>query len=258
MLSEPFPRLSVVGAGIGDPDLLTLKGLKALQSAQVVLYDALSNASLLDYAPAGALRMFVGKRRGFKACSQDEINQRIVDLAQQYGHVVRLKGGDPFVFGRGYEEMEYARSYGIPAEYVPGISSAIAVAGLAGIPVTYRQLSRSFWVITATTADGSLAPDLYPAARSEATVVVLMGLAKLPDIVDIFRQAGKSDLPVAVLQNGSLPQARQVFGTVGNILERLENKGLGSPAVIVLGEVVGLSSWDVQAALAEIEAPSAP
>jgi len=137
--------------------------------------------------------------------------------------------------------MEYAQSYGIQATYIPGISSSIAVAGLAGIPVTYRNLSRSFWVITATTSDGSLSPDIQVAAGSDATIVVLMGLAKLPEIVEIFRQAGRGDLPVAVLQNGSLPSAKNVFGTVENIVQHIEKETLGSPAVIVLGEVVGLS-----------------
>ena len=257
MSSERIPRLSVVGAGPGDPDLLTLKGLKALQSAGAVLYDALTNEALLQHAPPAAVRIFVGKRRGFKAFTQDAINALIVDLARQHGHVVRLKGGDPFVFGRGYEEMEYAQSYGVPAEYIPGISSSIAVAGLAGIPVTYRNLSRSFWVVTATTSDGSLSPDIQAAAQTDATVVVLMGLAKLAEIADIFSQAGKADLPVAVLQNGSLPSCKQAFGTVNNIVQQVEKESLGSPAVIVLGEVVGLKTWDLAAALATAPEPLA-
>jgi len=243
MLSDPTPRLSVVGAGIGDHELLTLKGLKTLQSAGAVLYDALTNEALLEHAPATAVRVFVGKRRGFKTYTQEEINDLIVSLARQHGHVVRLKGGDPFVFGRGYEEMEYAQSYGIPAEYIPGISSSIAVAGLAGIPVTYRNLSRSFWVITGTTADGSLSPDIHVAASSDATVVVLMGVAKLPEIAAVFHAAGKGDLPVAVLQNGSLPSAKNVFGTVDTIVQQVDKENLGSPAVIVLGEVVGLKTY---------------
>lgn len=242
MLSDPTPRLSVVGAGPGDPELLTLKGLRALQSAGAVLYDALVSEELLEFAPPSAVRIFVGKRRNFKKFTQDEINALIVEMAHAHGHVVRLKGGDPFVFGRGFEEMEYAEALGIPATYIPGISSSIAVPGLAGIPVTYRNLSRSFWVITATTSDGSLSPDIHTAAQSGATVVVLMGLAKLPEIAEIFRQAGKGDLPAAVLQNGSLPSAKNVFGTVDNIVQNLEKEKLGSPAVIVLGEVVNGST----------------
>ena len=130
------PRLTVVGAGIGDPDLITLKAIKALQSADAVLYDALVNEALLDYAAPGAAKVYVGKRKGAKAFTQEEINERIVAYAHCCGHVVRLKGGDPFVFGRGLEEMQYAQSQGIPAGYIPGVSSAIAGAGAAGIAVT--------------------------------------------------------------------------------------------------------------------------
>ena len=251
MLSDPTPRLSVVGAGPGDPELITLKGLRALQSAGAVLYDALVSEALLEYTPDTAVRIFVGKRRNFKKFTQDEINALIVEMAREHGHVVRLKGGDPFVFGRGYEEMEYAQSYGIPATYIPGISSSIAVPGLAGIPVTYRNLSRGFWVVTATTSDGSLSPDISVAAQSDATIVVLMGLAKLAEIVGIFRQAGKGNLPAAVLQNGSLPSAKNVFGTVEDIVQNVEKEEIKSPSVIVLGEVVGLKSWDISAVLAE-------
>lgn len=232
-------KLTIIGAGPGDPELLTIKGLKALQSADVVLYDALVNPVLLEHAPQ-ATHLFVGKRRGYKSYKQQEINELIVEFAQVHRHVVRLKGGDPFVFGRGYEEIEYAQAHGIDTEYIPGISSSIGVPGLANIPVTHRNLSRSFWVVTATASDGFLAPDIHLAAQSDATVVVLMGLSKLPEITEIFQKNGKSELPVAVLQEGSLPTAKNVFGTVENIAELTESEGISSPAVIVLGEVVGL------------------
>lgn len=254
MSSELTPRLTLVGAGIGDPELLTIKGLRALQTAGAVLYDALVSEELLAFAPLEAPLIFVGKRRGHPSHTQSGINALIVETARTHGHVVRLKGGDPFVFGRGYEEMEYAQAHGIPAEYVPGVSSAIAVAGLAGIPVTYRDLSRSFWVVTATTSDGSLAPDIRQAAASDATVVVLMGLAKLPEIAAEFVRAGKENLPVAVLQSGSLPTARAVFGTVKNIVQKVGQENVASPAVIVLGEVVGLKSFDLDRILADLVA----
>jgi uroporphyrin-III C-methyltransferase len=233
-------KLTIIGAGPGDPELLTIKGLRALQTADVVLYDALVNPILLEHAPT-ALQLYVGKRRGHKSYSQSEINNMIVELAQTHGQVVRLKGGDPFVFGRGYEEMEFAQAHGIDCEYIPGISSSIGVPGLAGIPVTHRNLSRSFWVVTATASDGSLSPDIHLAAQSDATVVVLMGLNKLVEIVEVFQANGKSELPVAVLQDGSLPTARSVFGTVHSIVQQVDNEQLGSPALIVLGEVVGLN-----------------
>lgn len=232
------PRLTVVGAGIGDPDHITIKAIKALQTADVVLYDALVNETLLDYAPALATRIFVGKRRGAKSYTQEEIHERIVAYAKCCGHVVRLKGGDPFVFGRGLEELQYAQAYGLETDYVPGISSAIAGAAAAGISVTLRGVSRSFWTITATTDTGDLNPDLQAAAHSEATVVVLMGLSKLREIGEIYTEAGKSDWPVAVIQNATWEQQKATFGTVRDILDKVTQFNIGSPAVIILGPVV--------------------
>ena len=232
------PRLTVVGAGIGDPELITLKAIKALRSADVVLYDALISEELLDHAPPSAARVYVGKRRGAKAYTQEEINERIVVYAHCCGHVVRLKGGDPFVFGRGMEEMQFAQRQGIATEYIPGVSSAIAAAGSAGIAVTLRGASRSFWTLTATTDTGELNPEIFTAAQTEATVVILMGLSKLTDIAAAFTAAGKSSLPVAVIQNASLPQQQEVFGTVANIVAQVGRFRLGSPAVIIIGEVV--------------------
>jgi len=239
VLKNIQPKLSVVGAGIGDPELITLKAVRALQNADAVLYDALVNEELLNYAPPGAARLYVGKRRGEKAFTQEEINERIVAYAHCCGHVVRLKGGDPFVFGRGLEEMRYAQSHGIPVEYIPGISSAIAGAGAAGIAVTARGASRSFWVLTATTDMGDLNPEIFTAADTDATVVILMGLTKIADIALAFKAAGKADLPVAVIQNATLPEQQEVFGTIADISEKVQESSIGSPAVIVIGEVVG-------------------
>ncbi len=247
-------KLSIVGAGPGDPELLTIRGLRALQSADAVLYDALVNPALLEHAPA-ATHLYVGKRRGYKSYKQQEINELIVTFTKTLGHVVRLKGGDPFVFGRGFEEMEFAQAHGIECEYIPGISSSIGVPGLANIPVTHRNLSRSFWVVTATMSDGSLSPDILLAAQSDATAVVLMGLNKLPEITAIFQKNGKSALPAAVLQDGSLPTARRIFGTVANVAQIAEKEGIQSPAVIVFGEVVGLAAsfeMALQTSLSEI------
>lgn len=232
------PRLTVVGAGIGDPELITLKAVRALQSAGAVLYDALVNEALLDHAPPGVPRVYVGKRKGAKAFTQEEINERIVAYAHCCGHVVRLKGGDPFVFGRGLEEMEYAQRHDIPVDYIPGISSAIAGAGVAGIAVTSRGASRGFWVITATTDTGDLNPEIHTAAGTDATLVVLMGLTKIEEITEAYRRAGKAQLPVAVIQNASLPGQREVIGTAEDIADKVRAAGLGSPAVIVIGEVV--------------------
>ena len=234
------PKLTLVGAGPGDPDLLTVKAVLALGKADIILYDALVNTKILQYAPPGVEKVFVGKRKGQHSLQQEEINQLIVDLAATYGNVVRLKGGDPFVFGRGYEEIEHARSFNIETEVIPGISSSIGVPALAGIPVTHRGLSESFWVITGTTRTGQLSHDIKLAAKSTATVVILMGVSKLHEIVEVYRSEGKEDLPVALIQNGSLPEERTAIGTVNTIEEIVTNKRIGSPAVIVAGEVVRL------------------
>ena len=234
------PRITLVGAGPGDAELITLKAIKALKTANVVLYDALVNEELLSFAPEGATRVFVGKRSGDHSYSQDAVNRLMIDYALNYGHVVRLKGGDPFVFGRGYEELDFAASYSIAAEVIPGISSSIAVPGLQGIPITHRGLSESFWVVTGTTASGAISKDLYEAAKSRATVVVLMGIKRLGEIAEIFKAEGKHRLPVAVIQNGSMENEKLVVATVDTIAEAAQDQEIDSPAIIVFGDVVGL------------------
>ncbi|MBL4676452.1 MAG: uroporphyrinogen-III C-methyltransferase [Mucilaginibacter sp.] len=234
------PRITLVGAGPGDAELITLKGIKALQTANVVLYDALVNEELLEVAPADAVKIYVGKRSGDHTFSQDNINQLMVDYALNYGHVVRLKGGDPFVFGRGHEELEFAAEYNIPTQVVPGISSSIGVPGLQGIPVTHRGLSESFWVITGTTTAGRISADLYQAAKSSATVVVLMGLHKLAEIAELFKAEGKGTLPAAVIQSGTTVDEKVAVGTVDTIAGLVAEQGIASPALIVFGEVVSL------------------
>lgn len=236
------PRITLVGAGPGDAELISLKGVRILKSADVVLYDALVNNELLDFAPEHAIKVYVGKRSGDHSYSQEAVNKLMIDYALNYGHVVRLKGGDPFVFGRGFEELEIAASYSIPAEVVPGISSSISVPALQGIPLTHRGTSESFWVITGTTSSGEISRDLYIAAKTNATVVVLMGINKLKEIAEIFGAEGKSRLPVAVIQNGSMENEKLVVATAGTIFEAAQDQKIGSPAIIVFGEVVGLHS----------------
>ena len=233
------PTVTLVGAGPGDPDLLTVKGAKALAKADVVLYDALANEELLSYAPKKALKIFVGKRKGCHAYSQDEINQLIVDNALTYGHVVRLKGGDPFIFGRGSEEIDYVESFGIPTFVIPGISSAIAVPAYQGIPLTKRGVSESFWVITGTTSSRQLSSDIHLAAQSSATVVVLMGMSKLEEIVAIFQSESKGETSVAIIQNGTTPEEKIGIGTIDTIQEIVTEQQLSSPAIILIGAVVG-------------------
>lgn len=233
-------RLSLVGAGPGDPDLITYKAVKVLQTANVVLYDALVDISLLQHAP-NVEHIFVGKRAGQHYSTQLEINRLIVEMALKHGHVVRLKGGDPFIFGRGQEELTFAAEFHIPTTYIPGISSAIAVPGLAGIPLTNRGDNESFWVTTGTTSLGHLSTDIPLAAQSSATVVILMGMSKLAQIVEIFKNYRYEDLPIAVIQSGSTPNEKKVFGNLKNIEERVVQSQLSTPAIIVLGEVVSHS-----------------
>ncbi|HTM97352.1 MAG TPA: uroporphyrinogen-III C-methyltransferase [Pedobacter sp.] len=234
------PKITLLGAGPGDPELITLKGVIALQSADVVLYDALTDEALLSHAPQHAIKVYVGKRSGEHSFEQDAINKLMVDYALNYGHVVRLKGGDPFVFGRGYEELDFAASFHIPVTVIPGISSSIGVPGLQQIPVTHRGMSESFWVITGTTSSGTVSDDIYQAANSKATVIILMGLKKLSQIVDIFSAAGRNDLPVAVVQNGSSAEEKLVIGKVDTIVNKVAEEKIAAPALLIFGEVVSL------------------
>ncbi|WP_417800924.1 uroporphyrinogen-III C-methyltransferase [Tenacibaculum sp.] len=232
------PKLTVVGAGPGDIDLITLKAIKALEQADVVLYDALVNNELLGYVNPNAEVIFVGKRRGCYRYQQEQINELIVARGFSHGHVVRLKGGDPFIFGRGAEEMEYAAKHGLKVAVVPGISSSLAVPAYQNIPLTKRGSSESFWVITGTTKQHQLSNDVALAAKSSATVVILMGMGKLSEIIQLFKAEGKNELPVAIIQNGTTPEEKIGIGTVDTIEEVVAKNNLSNPAIILLGDVV--------------------
>ncbi|HSZ72758.1 MAG TPA: uroporphyrinogen-III C-methyltransferase [Cytophagaceae bacterium] len=234
------PRITLVGAGPGDPELISIKGMKAIQSADAILYDALAGKELLDYAPDHCTKLNVGKRGGCISHQQSTINELLVHCAYKYGHVVRLKGGDPFVFGRGYEEVIYTQKHGIQTTVIPGISSSISVPALEGIPLTVRGINESFWVTTATLSTGELSNDIKLAASSSATVVILMGLQKIEEIMQLFKQNGKEHLPVAVIQNGSLASQKAVLGHVNSIVDEVKQQQIASPAIIVVGEVVKL------------------
>lgn len=232
------PKLILVGAGPGDEELITLKAIKAIKNADAILYDALVNPALLEYAGESTPTLFVGKRRGVHSFQQEEINELIVEHAQKHGTVVRLKGGDPFVFGRGFEEVLHAQQYNIPTEYIPGISSSVGVLGLHDIPVTHRGSSESFWVITGTNKDRLLSSDIELAAKSNATVVILMGLSKLSEIIAIYKTEQKADEPIAIIQKGSLPEEKLVIGTIATIENQVLKENVLPPAVIVIGNVV--------------------
>nr|WP_321225383.1 uroporphyrinogen-III C-methyltransferase [uncultured Psychroserpens sp.] len=231
-------KLTVVGAGPGDEELITLKGIKAIKSANVILYDALINIALLKYASPNAELIFVGKRKGCYAYQQDQINELIVSRAKSHGHVVRLKGGDPFIFGRGAEEIDYVKQFDIETYVVPGISSSIAVPAYQGIPLTKRGASESFWVITGTTKSHQISKDIALAAQSSATVVILMGMGKLSEIVKIFSSENKNDTAVAIIQNGTTERENVGIGTISTIESIVDKKQLSSPAIVVIGEVV--------------------
>lgn len=227
-------KLTLVGAGPGDPDLITVKGIKALAQADVVLYDALVSTELLQYAPC-AEHIPVGKRGGKASVSQQSINQLIIEKANQKGHVVRLKGGDPFVFGRGFEELQFAQDHDIPTEVVIGISS-IMLPGLYDIPLTCRGVNQGFSVLTATSADGSVSSEVSVAAKNASTALIFMGLSKLEEVVAHYLNEGRGDLPVAIISNGSLDHAQVIAGTVKSIVDIARDQKPASPALLIFGE----------------------
>jgi len=237
-MEKALPKVTLVGAGPGDPELITLKGVLALNRADVVLYDALIDPELLQHAPEQALKVFVGKRNGSRINPQQDTNELCVHYAKKYGHVVRLKGGDPFVFGRGAEEIDYIHRFGIQTEVIPGISSSVAVPASVGIPVTKRGVSESFWVITGTTSSGQLSTDVKLAAQSTATVVILMGTGKLEEIIGIYQRLGLGNMPIALIQSGTTQEAKVAAGIMDDIATKVADQQIASPAVIIIGEVV--------------------
>ncbi len=236
-------KVYLVGAGPGDPGLITRKGLECLTKADVVIYDHLLDKSLLDNISHTARKIYVGKKAGKHAKEQDEINQLLVDEARKGSVVVRLKGGDLFVLGRGGEEIEMLRKKGIRFEIVPGVTSAIGVPAYAGIPLTHRAFSSSFAVVT-----GHEDPDRDTSrinweklSTGVDTLVFLMGLKHLPDIVSKLIQNGRSsDTPVAVINNGTCPEQKTIVGTLENIVAETNKQAIHPPVVIVIGKVVNL------------------
>lgn len=251
--TPPMPRqpgpVYVVGAGPGDPELITVRGLRCLRRADVVLYDRLVHPRLLDEAPASAETVFVGKAPGKPGLGQAGIHRLLIAHAREGRIVVRLKGGDPFVFGRGSEEAEALTAAGIPWEVVPAVSSALAVPARAHIPVTHRGVAASFAVVTAHRArrpstsggeqDGS-EPDWEALARID-TLVVLMGVAALPRIVETLLAHGRSpETPAAIVERGTLADERVVEATLATLAEQAAMAGIRSPATVVIGDVVAV------------------
>lgn len=236
-------KVYLVGAGPGDPGLITVKGLRCLEQTQVVVYDRLLDPSLLEAAPASAERVFVGKERGRQALTQDEINQLLVDRARAGKVVVRLKGGDPFVFGRGGEEALALAGANIPFEVVPGITSAIAAPAYAGIPLTHRKMASCFTVVSGS-EDPAKPESAIPwgvLTRTGGTLVVLMGWATLESILETLQREGlPAATPAALIQWGTWTKQRVVAGTLENILSRGQDAGLKPPVIAIIGEVVTL------------------
>jgi uroporphyrin-III C-methyltransferase len=235
--------VSLVGAGPGDPELLTVKGLRRLRAADTVVYDALIGAELLRECRADTELIDVGKRAGHPSASQSSINAVLIARARAGRLVVRLKGGDPFVFGRGGEEADALQAAGVPWEVVPGISSAIGVAAYAGIPVTHRGLASSFAVVTGHPAEGHgpTRSDLAGLARSVDTLVVLMGVGRLAEIAADLLAGGRAPItPAAVVRWGTTAEQEIVVGTLATIADDVARAGLGAPATLVVGEVVRL------------------
>ncbi|WP_298984038.1 uroporphyrinogen-III C-methyltransferase [Caldilinea sp.] len=231
----------LVGAGPGAPDLITVRGAELLRRAGAVLYDALANDALLGLTRDDAELIYVGKRAGAHALSQQEINQLLLEKARQHAVVVRLKGGDPFVFGRGGEEVEFLQRHHVPVEVVPGVSSAIAGPAAAGVPVTHRSVSRSFAVVAGHTVDGLDAPNWKALAQID-TVVVLMGVAAVEEIAARLIAAGRApETPAAAVQSATLPDQRQVIATLATLAQAMREVEIVAPAVLVIGEVVRLA-----------------
>ena len=242
-MSEISGRVLLVGAGPGDPGLITVAAVRALAQAEVVVYDRLVERRLLELAPTEAERVFVGKGPKRHTMSQEEINALLVARAREGKRVVRLKGGDPFVFGRGGEEAEALAAARVPFEVVPGVSSAIAAPAYAGIPVTHRGLASSVAFVTGheDPTKGEPEVDWTKLATAVDTLVLLMGVGQLPQIVERLVAGGRrADTPAAVIEWGTLPRQRTVVGTLGEIVAKVEEAGIGSPAVAVVGDVVRL------------------
>lgn len=231
-------KVYLTGAGPGDLELLTLKALRVIQSADVIIYDRLANPKILKEAKDGTLFIYVGKADKHHIMPQDEINKTIYQCSLNYDSVVRLKGGDPFVFGRGSEEALYLKERGVDYEVIPGITSAISVPAYAGIPVTHRGVAVSFRVITGHETPDKQSPQLvWDEIKSDETLVFLMGLHNLEKITQNLLRVGKpNDYPIAVISQGTTQNQKVVVGTLEDIVKKAE--GIPTPATIIVGNVV--------------------
>ncbi|MEH2437423.1 MAG: uroporphyrinogen-III C-methyltransferase [Nostoc sp.] len=238
-------KVYLVGAGPGDPGLITLKAKGLLECADVVVYDALVSPAILAMINPQAEQINAGKRRGKHSLFQEETTQLLIEKAQDHAIVVRLKGGDPFIFGRGGEEMEELVDAGIATEVVPGITSGIAAAAYSGIPLTHRLYSSSVTFVTGHEAVGKYRPkvDWNAIAHGSETIVIYMGIHNLPYIVEQLSAAGLNlETPIALVRWGTRPEQEELIGTLETIVEQVEQTGFGAPAIAVIGQVVNMHS----------------
>lgn len=237
----------LIGAGPGDPGLMTLKGRECLETADIVFYDRLVSPDILQWVRPGVEQIYVGKEPNRPGTRQSDIIEQLLEHARAGRTVARLKGGDPFVFGRGGEEAEALAAHGLPFEIIPGVTSAVAVPAYAGIPLTHRGVTSGFHVVQGHESVDSPAVDWPALAKTRQTIVILMGLANLPDIVGQLLGAGMSaDTPVAVVRWGTTNRQQSLLGTLGDIDGRVKRAQLHPPATIIIGEVVRLAktlSW---------------
>lgn len=238
---NPVGEVFLVGAGPGDPDLLTFRAFRLMQRADVVLYDRLVDPAILERVRRDAERIYVGKKRAHHALPQDEIGALMVELAQQGKRVLRLKGGDPFIFGRGGEEMEKLIEAKIPFQVCPGVTAASGCSSYAGIPLTHRDYAQSCLFVTGHGKEGPIELDWTTILRPRQTVAIYMGLAHLKFLTDEFlRQGADPQLPVAIIENGTRPNQITVTGTISDIEAKAREAGLRGPTIIIVGEVVRL------------------
>jgi uroporphyrin-III C-methyltransferase/precorrin-2 dehydrogenase/sirohydrochlorin ferrochelatase len=246
-------RVALVGAGPGDPDLLTVKAVRLISSADIVFVDRLVGKGVMDLIAPSAEVVHVGKSKGEHSIPQDEINRRMIHAAKAGKRVVRLKGGDPFIFGRGGEEMEALRAAGVAVDVAPGISAALGVAASAQIPLTHRDMAQAVTFVTGHAALGR-EPDLdWPAlARPNQTVVVFMGVGTADVIAARLIAAGRSPAtPVAVVENGTRPNEVRAYGRLGDVSELIQSRGIAGPALLVIGEVVALAQREENSAASD-------